>query len=342
LTNEVGPPERSHLTVELLPGLAPAQPAPSPPPRSGRTAPRYLRAGVLFLITLFTTTTLGAAWHFFTRTDIATDLLPWLTPRMVRDVWTQPALLVPGLQFSLSAMLILLAHELGHYVACRRYGLPASLPYFLPAPFGLGTLGAFIRIKAPLRDKRQLFDVGVAGPFAGFVVLLPFLIVGLAWSTPAPLPVAAHAELAVAQIWLPGAGLLWTLLVRVLHGPLAPGTILNLHPFALGAWLGLFATMLNLLPLGQLDGGHILYAALGRIQRRLAWPLWVALGALGLYWPGFLVWSVITLLIGVRHPPVTDEAAPLGRARAWLAVAALLLFIGCFMPVPLRVELLDY
>ncbi len=174
------------------------------------------------------------------------------------------------------------------------------------------------------------------------MALLPFLIVGLAKSTPAPLAVAANANLAVAQIWLPGSGLLWALLVRVIHGPLPPGTILNLHPFALGAWLGLFATMLNLLPLGQLDGGHILYAALGRLQRRLAWPFWIALGALGLYWPGFLVWSVITLLIGVRHPPLMDEATPLGRGRRWLAVSALLLFVACFMPVPLRVEFLDY
>lgn len=334
--DQFGPPERDLLVVGRLPDLADEAPF-SPQPRR----PRYRLAAVLFFITLFSTTTLGAAWHFFTRTDISTDLLPWMTPRMIRDVWSQPSVLVPGLQFALAAMFILLAHELGHYVACRRYGLPATLPYFLPAPMGLGTLGAFIRIRAPLRDKRELFDVGAAGPFAGFIALLPFMVLGIAKSTPAALAVTRDPNQAVAQIWLPGTGLLWELVVRLLHGPLPEGMILNLHPFALAAWLGLFATMLNLLPLGQLDGGHILYAAVGPLQRRLAWPLWIGLCALGFYWPGFLIWSVVTLMVGVRHPPVVDEAAPLDTRRRWLAWASLLLFILCFMPVPLRVELLQ-
>lgn len=324
----------------MLPPPAVEPGAPAPSFGSSRPPVRYGRAALLFAITLFTTTTLGAAWHFLIRTDITTDLLPWITPRLIAAVWSDRSVLVPGLQFSLAGLGILLAHELGHYVACRRYGLPATLPFFLPAPFGIGTLGAFIRIKAPLRNKRELFDVGVAGPFAGFIALLPVLFLGIAWSTPARLSVAAHESDAVAQIWLPGGGLLWHLASRLFHGPLPAGTILNLHPLALAAWLGLFATMLNLLPLGQLDGGHILYAALGKTQRRLAWPLWIALCALGLVWPGFLVWSAITLLVGVRHPPVVDESAPLGRARQWLALGALLLFVVCFMPVPMRIELL--
>jgi membrane-associated protease RseP (regulator of RpoE activity) len=340
VTDEVGPPDRRPLVVELLPPPAFETGVPAPVSGASPAPVRYGRAVVLFVITFFTTTTLGAAWHFLIRTDITTDLLPWITPRMIAAVWSDRSLLVPGLQFSLAGLAILLAHELGHYVACRRYGLPATLPFFLPAPFGLGTLGAFIRIKAPLRNKRELFDVGAAGPYAGFVALLPILVLGIAWSTPATLSVAAHESDAVAQIWLPGGGLLWHFTSRLFHGPLPAGTILTLHPFALAAWLGLFATMLNLLPLGQLDGGHILYAALGRLQRRMAWPLWIALCALGLVWPGFLVWSVITLLVGVRHPPVVDESTPLGRARQWLAFGALLLFVLCFMPVPMRIELL--
>jgi len=338
--DEVGPPEPNRLNLERLPDLAPPPPGPALPtaPPASRL---YGRAVLLFVVTFFTTTTLGAAWHFFTRTDISTDLLPWLTPRMIRDVWSHWNLLRPGLEFSLAAMFILLAHEMGHYLACRRYRLPATPPFFLPAPFGLGTLGAFIRIRAPLRDKRELFDVGAAGPFAGFLALLPFLVVGIARSTPAPLP-AVDRSVAVAEIWLPGSGLLWAGVTRALHGALPAGSILNLHPFALAAWLGLFATMLNLLPLGQLDGGHILYAALGPLQRRLAWPLWIGLCALGIWWPGFLLWSAITLAVGVRHPPVVDESAPLGTMRTLLALASLLLFVACFMPVPLRVAFLAH
>ena len=337
--DEVGPPDRRPLSVELLPDAVPLAGPPLVPAPAPRTN-YWGRAALLFALTFFTTTTLGGAWHFYTRTDVSTDLPPWITWRMIGAVWSDRAVLVPGLQFSLAALSILLAHELGHYFACRRYRLPATPPFFLPVPFTLGTFGAFIRIKAPLKDKRELFDVGSAGPFAGFVVLLPFLLLGLAWSSPASVSVATSDSGPVTWIYLPGSGLLWTLVSRAFHGPLPDDTILNLHPFALAAWLGLFATMLNLLPFGQLDGGHILYAAVGRVQHKLARPLWIALLLLSFYSLSFLVWSAITLIVGTRHPPVLDETTPLGRSRMWLAVAALLLFVVCFMPVPMRMEAL--
>jgi membrane-associated protease RseP (regulator of RpoE activity) len=263
-------------------------------------------------------------------TDVTTTLSPFLTPGVVSAVWRDPEMLKIGLSFSIPALLILLCHELGHYIACRIYGIPCTPPFFLPVPLNFGTFGAFIRIKAPIQSKRQLFDVGVAGPIAGFVALIPFLLYGIAHSRPVPATGTGAMELL-----LPGHCLAIQLATRLFHGRLAAGTILNLHPAAFAAWLGLFATSLNLLPLGQLDGGHILYAVTGRLQRRLALPFWLALALLGFYWPGWLLWSVIVLVIGLRHPPVYDESLPLDRKRRALAWVALAIFVLSFMPVPI-------
>ena len=264
--------------------------------------------------------------------------MPWLSGASIRAVWNDPALLGLGLRFSLAVLGILLVHELGHYLTCRRYGLPATLPYFLPAPFGIGTVGAFIKIQAPIRSKRELFDVGASGPFAGFLALLPFLFIWLARSRPVPLADAVIPAGAggAATILIPGHSLAFDFVARLFHGPLPEGTVLDLHPFALAAWFGLLATAINLLPLGQLDGGHILSAATGRLQRRVALPLWGALALASLIWPGWIFWTAIVLLMGLRHPPVRDEAEPLDRGRRALAVLALLLFVLCFMPVPIR------
>ena len=255
------------------------------------------------------------------------DAYPLITPRLAARVWSDPALLRLGLSFSLPVLIILFVHEMGHYVACRHYRLPSTLPYFLPLPAVLGTLGAFIRIRAPIRGKRELFDVGVAGPFAGFLALLPFLLYGVAHSRPVPFSLNAGASLLV-----PGQCLAMELATRLTHGPLPEGMVLRLHPFALAAWFGLLATAINLLPLGQLDGGHILYAAAGRWQRRLALPLWVALALAGVLWGGWVLWCVVIFAMGLYHPPVLDEATPLDKSRRALALAALVVFALCFMP----------
>lgn len=287
------------------------------------------------MLTVLTTATLGAVWILWSRVEISSDLQPWLAPRTVREVWSDPALWTQGMQFSLAALFILLCHELGHYLACRWYRLPATLPYFLPAPLAIGTFGAFIRIRAPIRSKSQLFDVGIAGPLAGFVALIPFLILGVARSQPMPVtPVSLEA--AGGQLFLPGRSLAFELTSWAIHGPLPEGTILEPHPFALAAWFGLFATALNLLPLGQLDGGHILYAATGSLQRRLAFPLWLALGLMAWIWPGWILWCAIVLLMGLPHPPVRDEQTPLDPGRRALAWLALAVFLLSFMPVPLE------
>ena len=288
--------------------------------------PRYLLAFVLFALTFFTTTTLGPEMLASTGLD-----LPWLSPRTILKVWTNPELLRQGLAFSFSVLTILLAHELGHYIACRRYGIHCTLPYFLPVPLNFGTFGAFIKIKAPIYSKRQLFDVGIAGPIAGFIALIPFLLYGVAWSEPAVAPREIGESLAL------GPSLAIDLAMRLFHGGMREGMVLHLHPFAMGAWLGLFATALNLLPLGQLDVGHILYSVLGRGQRGLALPLWLPLALLGLYWPGWWLWCVVVLLIGIFHPPVYDESIPLDPKRRWLALLALAIFVLSFMPVPLGI-----
>ena len=294
-----------------------------------------LLASTLFILSLFTCVTLGGAFFLAARTDIVTDLVPLLLPSTIHRVWTDPDLLRWGFAFAIPVLAILLAHELGHYILCLRYRLPATAPYFLPAPVGLGTFGAFIRIRSAIRSKRELFDIGVAGPIAGFVALLPFLIYGIAHSSPTTVQRIPESA-ATMVLYLPGKSILYAVLTRLFHGPLPDSMILNPHPFALAAWVGCFATMLNLLPLAQLDGGHLLYAVVGRWQRRIAPLLWAVLLAAGFLWPGWLLWSAIVLVMGLRHPPVMDEAEPLDRRRKGLALAAAAIFLLCFMPVPIR------
>jgi membrane-associated protease RseP (regulator of RpoE activity) len=320
---EVGPP---HLLVTS---------APAAPPR-----PNWALAIGLLLVTFFSATTLGANWILAARTDVISPLPQYpfigslLSPRTIVMVWTSPSLLVTGLSFSLPVLLILLCHELGHYLYCRHYRIDATLPYFLPAPIGLGTFGAFIRIRGAIPDRRQLFDVGIAGPIAGFVALLPFLVYGIAHSEPTAVQ-QMPAGSAAAVLLLPGTSLLTFLLTRLFHGTLPPGMVLNPHPFALAAWVGLFATSLNLLPISQLDGGHILYAVVGRRQWRLALPFWLLLIAAGYFSPVWILWAVIVWRIGMRHPPVWDETTPLGPTRTALSLLALAMLVLCFMPEPL-------
>lgn len=318
---------------------------PEPPPLAHR--PRWGLAALLAAATLFTTTTLGAVyllWAHPTPTRISPIEWPLLLPSTVAGVWGDPEILRLGLSFSLPALAILLAHEMGHYLACRWYRLPSTVPYFLPLPAALGTLGAFIRIRAPIRDRRQLFDVGVAGPLAGFAALVPFLLVGVARSeVVVPPALAAGTEASgVLVLLVPGRCLALEAATLAFHGPLPEGAILHLHPFALAAWFGLLVTAMNLLPVGQLDGGHVLYAVAPRLQHRLALPVWLALGLAAFLFPGWLLWCLILLLIGLRHPPVTRPGPGLGRGRLALAALALAVLAASFMPVPIHDLLLGF
>ena len=242
-----------------------------------------------------------------------------------------------GLDFAIALIVILLAHEMGHYVLGRRYHINASPPYFIPAPPFLnfiGTFGAFIRIRGQIRDRKRLFDVGIAGPIAGFVALVPFLLIGIARSSPGVVHLATSPGTADAILYRPGSNLAMILLTRLFHGQTVPASTLDLHPFALAAWVGLLATALNLMPLGQLDGGHILYAVSRRGHRVLAWPIWLGLIVLGWTWQGWLLWGGLVLLMGLRHPPVTDPT-PLDPRRRRLALLAPLILVLCFTPKPL-------
>ncbi len=219
---------------------------------------------------------------------------------------------------------------MGHYVVCRRYGIDASPPYFIPFPSLVGTMGAFIRIREPIRNKAQLFDVGVAGPIAGFVVALPLLAWGVAHTRPNPSPVLSEGTILFHY------PLLVTLFQKLVLGTTFTSADAIEHPVFIAAWFGLFVTALNLLPLGQLDGGHAIYAVFGRWQRTIAIPLLIVLAFMGLHWPGWWIWVAFTLFTGLRHPPVLDEDTPLDFRRKLVAAAVLLIFVVCFAPIPLE------
>ena len=275
-------------------------------------------------MTAATTTCLGPLWTWADHPALAATG-PFLTPANVRAVLGTPELLSSGLSFSLPLLLILACHELGHWLACRAHRIPARPPFFLPAPIGIGTFGAFIRILAPVHSRRQLLDVGAAGPIAGFFALLPFLFWGLSSS------VVVEASPVTGAIRLGEP-----LTVRLVGYALGLGEQqISLHPVAFAAWVGLLITAFNLLPVGQLDGGHVLYAAGGSVQRRLALPIWLTLLAAGFLWAGWWVWAAISLFIGLRHPRTLDERRPLDRRRLALAWLCAALFVLSLSPVPL-------
>ncbi len=244
-------------------------------------------------------------------------------------LWQHPASWLWGLSYSLPLLGILLVHEMGHFFACRRHGIQATLPHFIPAPTLIGTFGAFIKIRSPFSSKRALFDVGLAGPLAGFLVALPVVAVGISLSHVVERG-AQGGGLAL------GEPLVFTLLGRLLLGEIPAQRDLLLHPMAFAGWFGLLATAFNLFPIGQLDGGHILYAVLGKKKAFGAGIAAVAaLVLLGIFfWQGWLLWALIATLIGLRHPPIF-EAERLDTKRKVLAAVALLIFILSFTPSPL-------
>jgi membrane-associated protease RseP (regulator of RpoE activity) len=298
----------------------PEQASTWPRPRVGE---RYWLYILLFALTLLTTTMVGATMQLAFEHNQPFDLDQSIT--MYPLFWRDPALLLAGLPFSLTLLTILLAHEFGHYLAASWHGVDASLPYFMPSPF-LGTFGAFIRVRSPIYSKRALFDIGISGPLAGFVFLLPALSIGLAFSK--VIPGIAHQG--TVQFGLPG---LQILLERLIFPGVASADI-YLHPVARAAWVGMFATAMNLLPIGQLDGGHILYSFFPRGHGTVSKVLCVLLLPLGRWWLGWLLWGLILLWLGRRHPPIYDEAE-LDSGRRRLGFIALAVFLLCFIFDPI-------
>jgi membrane-associated protease RseP (regulator of RpoE activity) len=313
------PPTRADAAVEggLFDGIT-AEPA---PPKH-----RYWLHALLLLLTLGTTTVVGAGLaHSFSQNrpfDFDNDLLGYT------QMWHDPAYLLDGLPFSLTLLAILLAHEMGHYLTARYYRVDVTLPFFLPAPTLIGTLGAFIRIRSAILSKRVLFDIGIAGPLAGFALLVWPLAVGMSFSKVAP-GIGARGDLIFGT----------PLLIRLFEWIIFPGvatTDIYLHPMARAAWVGVLATALNLLPIGQLDGGHILYAFVGERSRLLSRIFVLVLIPMGIFFAySWLVWAVLLFFFGMRHPAIYDPSPP-GRTRSWLGVAALIIFLLSFTLAPIR------
>ncbi len=281
---------------------------------------------LLFALTLFTCTVVGAGLAHTFQANRPVDLEQDFG--VIFNLKYHPAILLDGLPFSLTLLTILLAHELGHYLTCMRYDIDASLPFFLPAPTLIGTFGAFIRIRSAIYTRRALFDVGVAGPIAGFVFLVPALILGLMFSRVVP-GIASQGD------FIFGTPLLLRFLESIFF-PGVPVTDISLHPVARAAWVGILATALNLLPIGQLDGGHILYAFFGDKHKALSRLFVAALVPIGIFFSwSWLVWAVILGLFGLRHPFVAD-VSDIGSGRKWLGCFALAMFLLCFTLAPIR------
>jgi len=250
-----------------------------------------------------------------------------------------PSILLLGLPFSFTLLTILLSHELGHYFACRYYRIRCTPPFFIPLPISIaGTLGAFIKIKSPFQNKQALFDVGVAGPLAGFVFLVPALVIGIANSQLIP-------KGSFGGGFIFGEPLIFQWVARGLLGYTPASQDMIAHPIAMAAWFGLLATCLNLLPIWQLDGGHIAYALLGRgAQKRLSVVVVVGLisvSFIGWPIPSYLFFGVLLLILGSRfrfyHPPTLSDEEKVGRLRIVIGLLALAIFILSFTPIPFAI-----
>lgn len=290
---------------------------------------------LLLLATLLSTTVVGAGLA----QDFAAGISPSISVGLdgYSQIWHDPSYLLQGLPFSLTLLAILLAHEFGHYLAARYYYVDATLPFFLPAPTPIGTMGAFIRIRSAILSKRILFDIGVAGPLGGFALLIVPLAVGVSLSRVVP-GIGSHSELVFGTPTI-------LRLFEMIHFPHVATADIYLHPVARAAWVGLLATALNLLPIGQLDGGHILYAFLGERTKVLSRifvallvvPLGIRFSLMPLrlnFTPSWLVWAAILFFFGMRHPTIVDPV-PVGRTRMWLGFAALVMFLLSFTAVPI-------
>jgi membrane-associated protease RseP (regulator of RpoE activity) len=313
------------------------------------TTREWIRHSLLFLLTALTTTIAGilpAAQN--QQADLAepASLMGWILfipqfylltlAKLFQFIVQNPHVLGQGITFSAALLTILLAHEMGHYLACRRYGISATLPFFIPAPplFLAGTFGAFIKIRSPIQTRRALFDIGLAGPLAGFIALLPFAVIGVLTMKP---PQAVTG----AEIFF-NDPLLLRLLGRVLGVHLDPYSPTN--SYYLAAWIGLLVTSLNLMPVGQLDGGHGVFALFGQRAHlwvgRLAFVSMAVLAMLGWFWhhspSGFLYTVLLAVMLWVKHPqPQVME--PLGAKRIWIAILTLIVFVLSFWPFPITI-----
>ncbi|MEP7199676.1 MAG: site-2 protease family protein [Chloroflexota bacterium] len=274
---------------------------------------------ILLLLTIVTTTLVGAQYEQTCQGIVG--------GRIGLDFLNEPLRLLAGLPFSLGVLAILGTHELGHYFTARKYHIAVTLPYFIPVPIGLGTLGAFIKLKAPIDSRKSLFDVGIAGPLAGLVVALPVFIGGLLLSQVRPCGQAVY-----------GNSLFVNALTLLVHGTHARGWILIMHPLAYAGWVGFLMTGINLLPVGQLDGGHVTYAIFGRYAGWIARATFGGMLLLSLIYPGWFIWALLIFFVGLRHPPPLNDVTPLDPRRRALGIATMLFALLIIVPVPFNVR----
>jgi membrane-associated protease RseP (regulator of RpoE activity) len=279
---------------------------PSYPAPPGK--PRVFWNLVLFCLTLITTVLAGA-------------LQEGVNPL------THPEQISRGIPFALALMGVLLAHELGHYLVARKNGVNVTLPYFIPAPSFIGTFGAFIKMRSPARDRRMLMDIGAAGPLVGVVVSIPILILGLSLSEVKRIEGQVGTNL--------GDSILLWLISRWVVGEIPPGHDVIIHPVGFAGWIGLLVTSLNLLPIGQLDGGHVVYALVGEKQKKISKIVFAGLLALGIFgWEGWFFWALLLWIMGFRHPPPLEWWVPLDWKRKVVGWITLAVFALTFIPVP--------
>ncbi len=272
---------------------------------------RYLVPLILFIATVFTTLCAGAIQQGI-------------------NVLNEPFRLFEGYPFSVSIMTILLGHEMGHYFASRSHKTKATLPYFIPAPSIIGTFGAFIKMKSPIFTRKALLDIGVSGPLVGFILSIGACVIGLKMSKTIPLT-------GQEDYFMLGDSLLFSLLVKLTLGSIPQGQDVLLHSVAFAGWIGLFVTSMNLLPVGQLDGGHIAYALFGRFHFYISRFFLVIVAVLGIfYWYGWLVWVFLLLFLGVDHPPILVWEQRLSPIRRIVGALSLIIFLLTFTPAPFK------
>jgi Zn-dependent protease len=320
----------TRVPVEILEMHFPplAEVPPRPPPRRRPVWP----ALILFFLTVISTLAVGSEFA----SSYAQNQQPFsgdqtLTAIMLNPL-EHPRLLLLGIPFSFTLLGILLAHEFGHFFACKLYGIDVSYPHFIPGPPFFGTFGAFIRIRSPITTRRALFDVGLAGPVAGFLIAVPAMAYAIASSKIIP-----GTEAGAAVVF--GKPELMSIFISLFHPSVDPNSIL-LHPVGRAAWMGLFATALNLFPVWQLDGGHIVYSFASQYHRRISIVVSLALIALGAVSPVWYLWGGVLLLLSLRfrHPPVVDRWEPLTPSRRLWAAGAIAIFLLCFSLRPATLQ----
>ena len=268
---------------------------------------------ILFILTFFSTLSAGALQKGI-------------------NIFKEPSRIIEGFPFSGTLMTILLFHEFSHYVASKRHHTKATLPYFIPAPSLIGTFGAFIKMKSPIITRKALIDIGASGPISGFIVSIIASLIGLSMSE------IVSAENISGAIKL-GDSLLFSFLSKLVIGVPPEGHDIILHPVAFAGWIGLFVTSLNLIPIGQLDGGHIAFALLGNKHKYLSISLVIILASLGIfYWEGWALWAVLMLILGIKHPPVIYWEVPLNSKRRLIGFSAFIIFIITFIPKPFEIK----